>query len=286
MRVMPFTPDTAKPALLDEVATIEKHQALLTLIGASVGAAGLVVAPIAVGVAGPAAVCLYVLQLNKIDTNRILNDPPRVDYDVPVRARRRRFDPGHMQSPIESATAQFVERVLDRLAYLEATVRADERAQHALSIGDDAHFQQRLLEGQRAADRAASAAERLSRAADEFASTWSSSPAFDAALGGAALRAAVTRGMRGEVDAVRVFPSEALTYVARTRLVTAGLRPVVRVTARDAEAMVSDPYEAIRVRSAAYGSATVRASRTLREGYGKEIPDEPREQRPDPGDDH
>jgi hypothetical protein len=284
---MPFTPDTAKPALLAEVATIEKHQALWTLIGALVGAtAGLVVAPIAVGVAGPAAVCLYVLQLNKIDTNRILNDPPRVDYAVPVRARRRRFVPGHMQSPIESATAQFVERVLDRLAYLEAAVRADERAQHALSIGDDAHFQQRLLEGQRAADRAASAAERLSRAADELASTWSYSAALDAALGDAAMRADVTRGMRGEVDAVRVFPSEALTYVARTRLVTAGLRPIVRVTARDAEAMVSNPYEAIRVRSGAYGSATVRASRTLREGYGKESPDEPREQRPDPGDDH
>jgi len=268
---VPFTEDTAKPALLDEIATIEKQQAVWTLIGALTGAvAGFVVAPIAAGIAGPAALCLYVLTLDKIDANRILNDPPRADFEVPVRARRRRFDPRHMQSPIEVATAEFVERVLERSADLEAAVRADERGQQALRAGDHARVRQRMFEGQRATDRAAAAADRVARASDDLALAWSFSAALDEALGDPALRAAITRGMRGEVDAVGVFPPEALAYVARTQLVTEGLRPTVRVRAADVEAVISDPQAAIRARSAAFGSATVRSTRIVQASYGKE----------------
>jgi hypothetical protein len=76
--------------------------------------------------------------------------------------------------------------------------------------------------------------------------------------------------MRGQVDAVGVFPAEALAYIARTQLVTAGLRPIVRIRAADAEAVVSNPRQAIRRRTAAFASSTVRAAGVLRETYGAE----------------
>ena len=275
---VPFTADTAKPPLLDEVRKIERAQALWTLIGALTGATlGLAVAPLAAAMAGPAALCVYALQLNKIDANRILNEPPRPDYLVPVRARRRRFEAQQMQSPIERATADFVDRILDLSAYLEAAVRADERGQEALTAGDQINLQRRLFEGQRATDRAATAADRVSAASDRLADVWSSSLDLDQALGDPALHAAITRGMRGQVDAISVFPPEALAYVAQTRLVTAGLRPVVTVTAADAQAVISNPHEAIRARSTAYASATVRAARSVRDGYGKASRSEPRD---------
>ena len=280
---MPFTADTAKPPLLDEMRTIERAQALWTLIGALTGASlGLAVAPLAAAVAGPAALCVYALQLNKIDVNRILNDPPRPDYEVPVRARRRRFTARDVQSPIEVATAEFVERVLDSSAYLEAAVRADERGQEALAVGDHVQFQRRLFEGGRATERAAVAADRVAAASDRLSDAWSSSTDPDLALGDPALRAAVTRGMRGQVDAIGVFPTEALAYVARTRLVTEHLRPVVRVNAADAQAVVSNPHEAIRARSAAYGAAAAKATRIVRDTYGQESRLEPRDWRRPP----
>jgi hypothetical protein len=271
---VPFTGDDAKPALLDEVAEIEKKQALWVLIGALTGfGAGLVVAPLAAVIGGPAALCVYVLQREKIDVNRVLNDPPRRDHEVRVRARQRRFEPPSPQTPVEGATAEFVRHVLERSAYVEAAVRADERAQRALKVGDHFHARRRLYEGQRAADRAAAAARSVARASDELAFAWSTSPEVDLALGDPAQRAAITRGMRGNIEARAVFPPEALDYVARTKLVTEGLKPIVRIRANDADAVAADPRGTIRTRTATYASVTVRATRRFRESYGAKTSD-------------
>jgi hypothetical protein len=269
---VPFTGDDAKPALLDEVANIEKHQA--TLIGVLAGAAGgLLVAPVAAFVVGPPALCIYVLQREKIDTNRILNDPPRPDFEIPVRARRRRFESAHMQTPIDRAAAEFAVSVLERSAYVEAAVRADERAQAASAAGDRASYRARLNEGRRATARAAELVDRVSRASEGLAEAWAlNDPLLEAPLNPAA-RNAVTAGMRGEIDALGVLPPEALDYVRRTGLVIRDLHPQVTVTAADATAVVSDPHEALRVRSRAYARAAGRATRAVRASYGKRVRD-------------
>jgi hypothetical protein len=267
---VPFTGDDAKPALLDEIANIEKHQATWTLIAVLTGAAGgLLVAPLAAGIVGPPAVCIYILQRDKIDTNRILNDPPRPDFRVPVRARRRRFESAHMQTPIDRATAEFAEAVLERSAHVEAAVRADERAQAALAAADAASYRQRLIEGQRATERAAELVDRVTRASDGLAEAWATNVRFlEDALDPAARRS-LTAGMRGEIDAVAVLPPAAHEYVRRTGLVTRDLHPRVIVTDADAGAVVSDPHDALRVRSRAYAKATARASDTVRTSYAK-----------------
>lgn len=91
---MSFTPDEAKPLLLDDVADIQKQQALWALLGATAGpGAAAAVGPVGLVISGVAALLVYVLEINKIDVNRILDDPPRPDFSIPVRARRQRFDP-------------------------------------------------------------------------------------------------------------------------------------------------------------------------------------------------
>jgi hypothetical protein len=272
---MPFTPDAAKPPLLDEIAAIRKAQALWTLLGATGGSSGLaLLGPIGLAVAGVAALCLYALEINKIDLDRILNDPPRPDFDVPVRARRRRFDPTFMQTPVERAGAEFVTGLLDLSAYLEAAVRADERAQAAIGAGATGEVQARMFEGQRATERAASAGEDVAITASTLAAAVSSDPAF--ATVGSLIRASSVGGSSlGDVDAIELLPPEALEYVRRTTLVTTGLTPIVQITSSDATALRSNPSRAIRERAAALGGATLIGTRVLHASYG----DVPRSER-------
>lgn len=268
---MPFTGDDAKPALLDDLRDIGRKQALWTLLGGgtAITTALLGAAAVAPVLGGPALVCVYVLQLNKLDVERVLNDPPRPDYDTSVRARRRRFDRSFMQTPIEQATADFAESLLLMSAYLEAAVRADERGQGALRVGDTLQVQQRLVEGQRAAERAAAAANRVANASDNLADAWADSPRLQIVLSDRDLWRTATAGMRGEVDARAVFSAEAHAYVERTRLVTRSLRPVVRITPTDAEAVEANPRAAIRDRAAAFSASTLRATRSVRRSYGE-----------------
>jgi hypothetical protein len=65
---MPFTADAAKPALLDETTAIQKKQALWVLLVALTSPVAVSGIPIIVG---PAALCIYVLQRNKLDIDRI-----------------------------------------------------------------------------------------------------------------------------------------------------------------------------------------------------------------------
>ncbi len=267
---MPFTGDDARPALLDEVRAIGRTQALWTLLGGGIG--GITVALGAAAAApflgGPALLCVYVLQLNKLDVERVLNDPPRPDFDTPVRARPRRFDRSFMQSPLERATADFAESLLLMSAYLEAAVRADERGQGALLAGAAAKVEQRLHEGQRATDRAALAASDVADASQELAAVWAQSHELGRFFDRPELWRTALSGMRGEIDARAVFSADARAYVERTRLVTRHLRPIVRVTPDDADAVATDVRSALQHRSAAFSAATLRATRSVRRNYG------------------
>lgn len=266
---MPFTPDSAKPPLLDEVAAIRKAQALWTLLGA--GGASSVVAllgPVGILIAGVAALCLYALEINKIDVDRILNDPPRPDFHVPVRARRRRFDPTRMRTPIERAAAEFVTGLLDLSAYLEAAVRADERAQWAIASGTRVDAQARLFEGQRATERAASESERVAIAASMLAVALTSDPSFTA-LELLTRSTPIAGPLDRDIDARELFSPDALEYVRRTTLVTAGLTPIVHITTSDAAEFRSNPSRALAARSATLGGATLVGIRELHASYGK-----------------
>jgi hypothetical protein len=266
---VPFTPDEAKPPLLDDIAEIQKQQALWVLLGATAGpGAAAMLGPVGLVISGVAALLVYVLEINKIDVDRALNDPPRPDFAVRVRARRRRFDPSHMQSPIELAAGRFADGVLDLSAYLEAAVRADERAQTATRVAEFDQQQARLFEGQRATARAAEAGERVARDAFKLADALASDTNL-AALLPVIRRSVASRSWQHPLDATTTFSPEALAYVRRTTLATSGLTPTVRVTESDAEAALANPLDAVRVRAAAFAGSTLVATGELRRGYGQ-----------------
>lgn len=277
---MPFTPDTAKPALLDERLKIQGFQATWVLIASLAGTGAALAIPALGAVTGSAAICFYVLQRNKLDVQRILDDPPRPDYEVPVRARRRRFEGGELRQPIERATAEFADTVLTRSAYLEATVRADERGQQALIVGDISEARTRRDEGRRAAERAAFASEDVSLATEHLLSAWTMSGELDALFRDARENRLATAGIRGEIDAEAVLAESTMEYVNRTGLVTGDLRPIVPVSAKDADDLISDPRRTIESRARKWAASGVRAAREVSEGFGREDTwaiDEPRE---------
>jgi hypothetical protein len=125
-----------KPALLDEQQSLKDAQA--TWGGAigvlSIGLAfnPLVVAlPLAVG-----AISITVLRRKQNAVERILADPPRFDYETSTRARRRRYISGALgDDRLAVSTDQAALATLRAAAYLEASVRADERSQGARIAG-------------------------------------------------------------------------------------------------------------------------------------------------------
>lgn len=268
---MPFTDDVAKPALLDEVSNLRKYQAFWVLIGSLSTVGAVALAPVLLAAAGPAALCVFALEFNKIDVDRVLNDPPRPDYTTHVRARRRRFHGEHLETPLGAAAADFVAQVLTRSAYLEAAGRADERGQEAEAAGDWLTFQTRLSEGQRATERAEQAAVEVARASDRVAQVWSEGEfgfAFRASLVRGPLPEAAIRGMRGDIDARSVISPAAQAYVESTGLVIEGLYPRVPITEADARAVARDPDRALRERARKYGTSASRATEILSRTYG------------------
>lgn len=125
-----------KPALLDEQLSLKNAQASWggTVGVLSIGLAfnPLVVAlPLAVG-----AVSIAVLRRKQNAVERMLADPPRFDYEISTRARRRRYVAGALgDDRLAVATDQAALATLRATAYLEASVRADERSQGAQIAG-------------------------------------------------------------------------------------------------------------------------------------------------------
>jgi hypothetical protein len=122
--------------LLDEQQSLKDAQATWggTVGVLSIGLAfnPLVVAlPLAVG-----AISIAVLKRKQNAVERILGDPPRFDYETSTRARRRRYISGVLgDDQLAVAIDQAALATLRAAAYLEASVRADERSQGARVAG-------------------------------------------------------------------------------------------------------------------------------------------------------
>jgi hypothetical protein len=84
------------------------------------------------------AVAVTVLKRKQYAVERVLADPPRSDYWTATHAHRRRYIPGTLgDSPLAIALDQAAIATLRATAYLEASVRADERSQGARIDGHD-----------------------------------------------------------------------------------------------------------------------------------------------------
>jgi hypothetical protein len=129
-----------KPHLLDEQQSLKSAQAMwggtvtvLSTLGALTLPAIFPATPIIVG-----AVAITVLKRKQYAVERVLADPPRSDYQTATYAHRRRYIPGALgDSPLALATDQAAVATLRATAYLEASVRADERSQGARIDGHD-----------------------------------------------------------------------------------------------------------------------------------------------------
>lgn len=141
-------PEGDKPRLLDEQKSLKDAQAVwggtlgvLSAIGLALSPA-VAALPFAVG-----SISVAVLKRKQNAVERVLADPPRFDYETGTRAHRRRYRSGVLgDDQLAIATDQAAIATLRATAYLEASVRADERSQGARIDGRvdlaDHHFQE------------------------------------------------------------------------------------------------------------------------------------------------
>lgn len=207
------------------------------------------------------------LERNKIDMERILNDPPRDDFDVPVRARPRRFHSERMATTdVEVATAEWTRCVLLRCAYLEAAVRAEERAQKGRLSGARNALQRRLDEGRRATERARDVADLVVSASRDATLEWAT--ALERGRDQFRSRDAVS-GLASSpvIYAKSVLSPDTVAYVKSTGLVINDLSPVVSIGRAEIRS-VDDLPQAVARRFRTYAATTQRSSRALAQAYG------------------
>jgi hypothetical protein len=145
---MPFTDPREKPALLQERMEIQNCQADWLGVIAATSAMAAVINPL-LATLPPALASVFVISLKRQENGiaRVLDDPPRQDYTTETRARSRRYLTGQFgDSDLAIATDAAVISTLRVTAYLEAAVRADERAQGAELAGDETSFRLRTEE--------------------------------------------------------------------------------------------------------------------------------------------
>ena len=163
-----------KPDLLDEQQALKDAQAAWGGVLGVLSAVGLVInpaisaLPVAVG-----AISVAVMKRKQNAVDRILADPPRFDYEIATRARRRRYEPGSLGgSPLALATDQAAIATLRAASYLEASVRADERAEGARIVGRLDLADWHLEEAKRLLEMGRSWAGEMSAAWDVHAISW------------------------------------------------------------------------------------------------------------------
>lgn len=203
-----------KPALLDEQQSLKDAQATWggTIGVLSIGLAfnPLVVAlPLAVG-----AISITVLRRKQNAVERILADPPRFDYETSTRARRRRYISGALgDDRLAVATDQAALATLRAAAYLEASVRADERSQGARIAGRTNLVNWHLEEARHLYEVGRRWSGEMAVALNVLAVNWAAF-AVDSDLDDAPLPADIREG---------ALPSQALEALDRTGLVVGDL---------------------------------------------------------------
>lgn len=177
---MPSTKDDEKTPLLDERKRAQAAKGLWAAIGGVTmiyhGTVShltgippdLTVSPAALGV-----VMLAVVQRQEDAVNRILDDPPRNDYLTPTKAKSRRYLAGQLGvGDLALATDNAAIAILHYTAYLEATVRADERGQGARRSGDDVVAEEREYEAGVFIERARAANVAKAEALNDLSLAW------------------------------------------------------------------------------------------------------------------
>lgn len=165
--------------------------------------------PLAVG-----SICVAILKRKEISVERALNDPPRPDWEIATRAHRRRYIPGALgEDRLAIATDQAAITTLRATAYLEASVRADERAQGARLAGRDDFVAQQLERASHLFELALSWSGEMAVSLNALALSWAAYAA-DSGLDNRPLPATIA-----EV----ALPSVGREAFNRTRLVTADL---------------------------------------------------------------
>ena len=155
---MPTLEDDEKDPLRDQREEAEKAEADWYLVGAiaslaSWAAIGTVLPPVAF-----CALFVWTLRREQITLSRALEDPPRRDFNIPTRARSRRYIPGLLGTDLLAiATDHAIISSFRRNAYLEAMVRADERSQGATMVGATAAATARAREANYFLERARAA---------------------------------------------------------------------------------------------------------------------------------
>ncbi|HEU4905227.1 MAG TPA: hypothetical protein VFT19_03825 [Solirubrobacterales bacterium] len=166
--------------------------------------------PFAVG-----SICVAVLKRKEIAVERALNDPPRSDWETATRAHRRRYVSGALgDDRLAIATDQAAIATLRATAYLEASVRADERAQGARLAGRNDFVAQQLERASNLFELAMSWSGEMAVSLNALALSWAAYAA-DSGLDDRPLPATIA-----EV----ALPSAGHEAFSRTRLVTADLK--------------------------------------------------------------
>lgn len=157
---MPQLSDDEKPALLDERLSLRNAQAGWgAAFVVSTGSVAAILTPLlAIAPTTLCAVVIAILKRQENSVDRALDDPPRQDFSTETRARSRRYVPGRLgPSQLAMATDAAAIATLRVTAYLDAMVRADERAQGAQLAGDLNAAQHREWEARRFLERARAA---------------------------------------------------------------------------------------------------------------------------------
>jgi hypothetical protein len=204
-----------RSALLDEQYELKDAQARWGMVAVALSTAGTLIKPALfaapIGVAG---IAIGALKRKEYALDRALADPPRFDFETGTRAKRRRYVPGSLGSDRLSVSADNAAiATLRASAYLEAAVRADERAQGARLRDRDDLASWHLEEHEVLMVRARQASAEMADALDSLGVIW-----VAAVYEAGAAEVAVPVVRRAE----RV-PEEALDAMHRAGMVTTDL---------------------------------------------------------------
>jgi hypothetical protein len=119
------------------------------------------------------AICWTVVERKRIAVERLLEDPPRFDFEIGTRGRRRRYVAGALgEDRLAVATDEAAIATLRAAAYFEAAVRADERSQGATLEGRTDLAEWQLGQSRRLLELGQMWSGEMAVALDAFAKSW------------------------------------------------------------------------------------------------------------------
>jgi len=183
---MPSLSDDEKPELLDEQQRLKNLRAYWTAWLAVFGyiAAEVTTVPAVIGpLAGVSIVSRVVLERQLNANERALADPPRSDFTTGTQAHRRRYRTGSLgDSTVARAADASAVAALQVVAYREAAVRADERAQGAALAGNDDLEHAHQIEAIRLMERSRNSERTVAASLDVLGMAWADAIASETQL--------------------------------------------------------------------------------------------------------